>query len=131
MLPSTLHPRPCVLANVLAVPTDVVVMAAAAVAEEDIMNVVDLPHLLEVDMVVRLIRIVHHLDILLGIETILLRRDEMIPIHRVEEPIMFRRGGQVRDMMIVLRGNRLQTLEGKGRTMGGDIGELSILCAGG
>ena len=133
MLPSILHLHPCVLAIVLAVPMDVVVTAAAVAVEEDITNVVDLPRLLlEVGMVVQLIRIVHHLDILLRqIENILLRRDEMIRIHHVGEPIMFRKGGRVRDMMTVLRGDRLRRLEGKGKTMGGGIGELSIFCAGG
>ena|SRR5271170_2413653 len=133
MLPSTLHLRPCVLANVLAVPTDVVVTATAVVAEEDTTNVVDLPRLLPgVVMVVQLIQIVHHLDILLlRIENILLRLDEMIRILRVGGPIMFHRGGQVRDMMTVRQGDRLRTLEGKGKTMGGGIGELSIFDAGG
>jgi len=131
MLPSTLHPHPCV-ANVLAVPMDAEV-TAAAVVEEDTTIVVDLPRLLlEVGMVVDLIRIVHHLDILLlGIESILLHRDEMMCTRRVGEMIMFRRGSRARDMMMIaLGGDRLQTLEGEERTMGEVIGEHSFFCAG-
>lgn len=129
-LPSILHLHPCV-ANVLAVPMEEEV--TAAVVEEDTTIVVDLPRLLlEVDMVVDLIRIVLHLDILLlGVGTILLRRDETMPTRRVGAMIMFRRGSRVRDtMMIVLGGDRLQTLEGEERTMEGVIGEHPFFCAG-
>lgn len=102
-----------------------------AAVEEDTTIVVDLPRLLEVDMVVDLIRIVLHLDILLlGVGTILLRQDETMPTRRVAAMIMFRRGSRVRDtMMIVLGGDRLQTLEGEERTMEGVIGEHPFFCA--
>ena len=113
------------VANVLAVPT---VEEDTVVVVGDTTNVVDLLRpLFEEGMVEEVILIVLLHDILLlRIESILLFPEEMMGTHRVGEQIMSRRGGLVRDMMTVLRGDHLWTLEGKGRTMEGVIGELSF-----